>query len=236
VRDWWRDCRVHHGVSASTRIFAAELWSFLRDSTPARERQRYGDMEYDWEHNVNTMSAAVGWRDRLLGVFHSAYQPTDPEQFREMMDALNLDFSRFTFIDLGSGKGRTLLMASEYPFRRIIGVELLPDLDGLAKKNIVAFKNDAQRCFALESVCQDAREYEFPNEPLLVYLFNPLLESGMEQVVTNLEHSLQGHPREVVVLYHNPVLENVIASSPAFQKTGGKLQYSVYRAVCLAQG
>jgi SAM-dependent methyltransferase len=187
-------------------------------------------MEYDWEHHVNTMSAAVGWRDRLLGVFHSPYQPTEPELFREMMDALDFDFAHFTFVDLGSGKGRTLLMASEYPFRRIVGVELIPDLDGLARKNIAAFKNDAQRCFALESMCQDARDYEFPNEPLLVYLFNPFLESGLDQVVVNLERSLHEHPREVAILYHNPLLENVIASSPAFRKTSGTGQYSVYRA------
>lgn len=230
IRDWWRDSREHRSVLATSYLFVTEIIGFLRDSTPARERQRYGDMEYDWEHGVNTMSAAVGWRDRLLGVFHSPYQPTEPELFREMMDALDADCSQFTFIDLGSGKGRTLLMASEYPFRRIVGVELLPDLNSLAQKNISTFKSDAQRCLALESVCLDAREYEFPDEPLLVYLFNPFLESGLEQVVENLEQSLRKCPREALVLYHNPMLGNVIAASPLFEKAGGTHQYSVYRA------
>lgn len=231
LRDWWRDSREHHGTLESSRLFAVEIFGFLRDSTPARQRQRYGDMDYDWEHGVNTMSAAVGWRDRLLGVFHSPYQPTEPELFCEMMDALELDFSRFTFIDLGSGKGRALLMASQYPFRRVIGVELLPDLNSIAQQNILAFKHEAQRCFALESICQDAREYEFPAEPLLVYLFNPFVESGLEQVVGNLGQSLQEHPREVVVLYHNPLLENELASSPRFRKSAGTQQYSIYRSV-----
>ena len=228
IRDWWRDRREHRSIPATSYFFVAEVLGFLRDSTPARERQRYGDMEYDWEHSVNTMSAAVGWRDRLLGVFHSPYQPTEPELFREMIDALDLDLSLFTFIDLGSGKGRTLLMASEYPFRRIVGVELLPDLNGLAQKNISTFKSEAQRCFALESVCQDAREYQFPDEPLLVYLFNPFLESGLEQVVANLELSLQKHPREAVVLYHNPLLENVIAASPLLKNISATHQFTVY--------
>ena len=231
IREWWADSRQHRSMLQTTRLFVNAVFGFLRDSTPARERQRYGDMEYDWEHNVNTMSAAVGWRDRLLGVFHSPYQPTDAELFREMMDALNLDSSRFTFVDLGSGKGRTLLMASEYPFRRIVGVELLPELNSLAQKNIAAFKSDAQRCFALESVCSDAREYEFPAEPLLVYLFNPLLETGLRQVVANLERWFEELPRAVVVLYHNALLENVIAASPMFKKITGTHQYSVYRTV-----
>jgi hypothetical protein len=104
------------------------LWGFLRDSTPHRRRLRYGDADYDWEHRVNTTSAVVGWRERMLGAFHSPYQPTEPELFYEMIEALRartvIDFRDFVFVDLGSCKGRTLLMTSDYPFKRIVGVEL----------------------------------------------------------------------------------------------------------------
>ena len=130
ARQWWNDVARREGRVAATRQLVIALWEFVRDSTPERRRQRYGDAEYDWEHRVNTTSAAVGWRDRLLGVFHSPYQPTESALFHEMLEALreqiHLDFHDFVFVDLGSGKGRTLLMASEYPFRRIVGVELLP--------------------------------------------------------------------------------------------------------------
>ena len=85
---------------------------FVRDSIPERRRQKYGDIDYDWEHRVDTTEATVSFRNRLLGVFHSAYQPTEPEAFHQMMRALPIDCSQFVFIDLGSGKGRTLLMAS----------------------------------------------------------------------------------------------------------------------------
>ena len=82
-------------------------------------------MDYDWEQRVDTTSGTVGWRERLLGIFHSPYMPSDPAEFREMMAALPIDFHKFTFIDVGSGKGRTLLMASEYGFKQIVGVELI---------------------------------------------------------------------------------------------------------------
>ena len=121
---------------AAARQFLAALWEFARDSTPERRRQRYGDADYDWDHRVNTTSGAVGWRERLLGGFHSAYQPTEPGVFREMLEGLQqqtaIDFRDFIFVDLGSGKGRTLLMVSDYPFRRIIGIELLPSLHQIA--------------------------------------------------------------------------------------------------------
>ena len=120
-------------------ILVGNLWEFVVDSTPARRRQRYGDMEYDWEKRVNTTSGTVGWRARLLGVFHSPYQPTEPELFREMMGALPIELERFTFVDIGSGKGRTLLMASEFPFKRIVGVELMEELHRAAEENLRAY-------------------------------------------------------------------------------------------------
>ena len=231
-REWWADRRAREGFISSFRTLVFELWGFLRESTPQSERQRYGDMEYDWDRRVNTTSAAVGWRNRLLGVFHSPYQPTEPGLFREMMDrvqSLGVDLSLLTFLDLGSGKGRTLLMASECPFGRVVGVELLPELNDLAVGNIREFKSETQKCFSVESLCADARTFPLPKEPLLLYLFNPFLESGLAQVVGNLEQSLRSYSRTVIVLYHNPQLANVLDASAALERVAGTHQYSIYR-------
>ncbi len=117
----WKEGVARNGLFATFRSFAGHVWEFVRESTPAQRRSRYGDAEYDWDHRVDTTSATVGWRERLLGHFHSPYQPTEPALFAEMMAGLKIDFQRFTFIDMGSGKGRVLLMAANYPFRRILG-------------------------------------------------------------------------------------------------------------------
>jgi hypothetical protein len=231
ARRWWQDVAAREGRVAATRQLLTAFWEFIRDSMPERKRQLYGDADYDWDHHVNTTSAVVGWRDRLLGVFHSAYQPSEPAIFHEMLDAVQqvgLDFRDFTFIDLGSGKGRTLLMASDYPFRRIVGVELLPSLHRIALENLSKYHSEAQMCFALEAVCADAREFVFPAEPSVLYLFNPLPETGLREVMANLEASLRVHPRAVYVLYHNPLLEHVLSQSAAFEKVGGAQQYSIY--------
>jgi hypothetical protein len=209
----------------------AELWGFLRDSTPEQRRRRYGDVEYDWDHHVNTTRATVSWRDRFLGILHSAYQPTEPNLFREMLLALPIDFSKFTFIDLGSGKGRTLMMASAYPFQRILGVELLPELNRVACENLRSYRNPDQKCFAMESICADAREFEFPPEAIVLYLFNPFPEAGLSAVIHNLERSLRVHPRPVFVLYHNPVLEHLFSHSAAFRKIAGTHQFSLFSGV-----
>jgi SAM-dependent methyltransferase len=229
---WWKEIARREGRVAAARQLLAALWEFVRDSTPERRRQRYGDAEYDWEHRVNTTSAAVSWHDRLLGVFHSPYQPTEAALFHEMLAALreqsHSDFHDFVFLDLGSGKGRTLLMASDYPFRRIIGVELLPSLHQAAQENLNMYRKESQKCFTLESVCADATEFPFPDEPTVLYLFNPFPEAGLKRMIANLEQSLRAHPRAVYVLYHNPLLEHLLSETAAFSKISGTHQYSTY--------
>src|ERR1700730_11998381 len=219
---WWNDVAAREGRLAATRQLLTALGEFVRDSTPERQRQRYGDADYDWEHRVNTTSAAVSWRDRLLAVFHSPYQPTESVLFHEMLDALrqqtHLEFRDFVFVDLGSGKGRTLLMASDYPFRRIVGVELLPALHQVAQENLKKYRSESQKCFALESICADATEFPLPAEPTVFYLFNPFPEAGLKRMIANLEESLREHARAVYVLYHNPLLEHVLGESAALKK------------------
>jgi hypothetical protein len=210
LRRWLLDSLRQQGFRETLHLLTVGLYSFLRDSTPSRRRQRYGDMEYDWDFRVDTTSGTLGWRERLLGEFHSAYQPTDPAAFREMLASLAIDYSKFTFIDLGSGKGRTLLMAAEYPFRRILGVELLPALHQIGQENIRKFRSPERRCFAIEALCADARTFQFPGEPTLLYMFNPLPESLLIEVIHNLEASLGQHPREVFIVYHNPLLRHVL--------------------------
>jgi hypothetical protein len=228
LRDWWREQSRQSTHAKKASLLASTLWSFARDSTPERRRQRYGDMDYDWENRVNTTSGTVGWRSRLLGLFHSPYQPTDPALFREMMASLPIAFETFTFIDIGSGKGRTLLLASEYPFRKIIGVELIAELHTAAEENIRAYHSSSQRCTKIEAVLADAREYELPEEPLVLYFFNPLPECAFSEVLTPLEKSLARAPRPVWIVYHNPMLERLLSGNRAFFRVGGTEQYSIY--------
>jgi SAM-dependent methyltransferase len=231
LREWWSISVAHEGLLGTARRFAAGIFELLRDSTPERRRRRYGDIEYDWEHRVDTTSATVSFRNRLLGVFHSPYQATEPDLFHEMVGGLKIDYSRFVFVDLGSGKGRTLLMATDYPFLRIVGVELLPELHRVAQENVRKYRSNQQKCFRIETILADARDYEFPLEPLVVYLFNPFPPPILESVLTRIEGSVGQNPRPVYLLYHNPLLELVLAKSTVFKKSGGTHQYVLYSNV-----
>ena len=223
VRQWWRRERESKSGFRAAWNLAKVFGEFVRESTPERRRRRYGDAEYDWERRVNTTGGGVGARSRFLGLLHSEYQPIEPEIFREIFGQLEIEFERFTFVDIGSGKGRALLLAAEYPFRKIIGIELLPELHEIAAGNVA---HDGR----IELICGDAARFAFPREPLVVYFFNPLPETGLREVVRNLEVSVREGPRPVYVIYINPVYERTAFGSFQFEKLGGTHQYSVFRS------
>lgn len=230
LRDYWKRERAANGRLTSFRKLGEVVWGFLRDSLPERKRQRYGDVDYDWEFRVDTTSATVGWRTRLLGLLNSPYQPIEPQLFREIMAALAIDFSRFTFLDIGSGKGRALLLAAEYPFARVIGIELLPELNSIAGDNIRKIPDEQRLCREVQALCGDATQFVFPSGPLVVFLFNPLPEAGLRKVIENLEASWRESPRPVYVIYASPVFEDVLAGSSVLSRIGGTQQYSLFGA------
>jgi SAM-dependent methyltransferase len=221
----WGDTRSRKSLVSSAKEISADLWEFVLESMPQRRRARYGDVGYDWEHEgVDTTSATVTARTRLLAAISGApYQPTEPTLFAEMLQALSIDFESFTFIDIGSGKGRTLLMAAELGFRRVIGVELLPELHDIALRNIAASGRPN-----IDSVCVDARNYQFPPGPLVLYLFNPLPAAALSEAIENLQSSVMRHPRDVKIIYHNPLSEDVLARAPFLKKLHGTHQYAIY--------
>jgi SAM-dependent methyltransferase len=225
LRNRWRDTRSRKSLTSSLQEISADIWEFVKESTPQRRRARFGDLDYDWDHaGMNTTSATVSWQTGLLAALSGApYQPTEPGLFNEMLGSLHLDFSQFTFIDVGSGKGRTLLMAAALGFRRVIGVELLPELHNVALANIAASGKSN-----IESVCTDGRDYQFPTDPLVVYLFNPLPAEALEKMVENLRRSLEQHPRQAKVIYHSPLSADILADACFLTKIHSTHQYATY--------
>ena len=84
-------------LAGGSQFGYSHLWEFLRESTPAQRRLRYGDEEYDWDFRVDTTRANLAWRERLLGHFYCAYQATEPAHFTEMMASLQIDFPAVYF-------------------------------------------------------------------------------------------------------------------------------------------
>jgi hypothetical protein len=226
----YREGVRYFGLWRYLRGLASATWSALLELLPSRRKARFGDLDYDWEHSVDTTRSNVGVGTQLLaGLTARPYFASEPWLFEQIMQAIPADFSQFTFIDLGSGKGRVLLMASDYPFQQIVGVEFMPDLHRVAQKNIRSYSSDHQRCRKIQAVCVDARDFQFPPDPLVVYLFNPFSESTFAQVLQNLRQSIEQVLRPVYIAYRFTEFENLLTQADWLEKIAGTEQWAVYK-------
>ena len=210
-----------------------EIWlawyRLFRDMLPDRRQSRCGDLDYDVDHSVNTTRATVSLRTQFTTALAGhQYFASEPWLFQEIMQALPIRFEDFIFIDLGSGKGRALLMASDWPFQRIIGAEFIPELNAIAEQNIAEYSSETQKCKNLESHCLDAREFEFPSGPVVLYLFNPFPEPVFAQVIRKLKQSCEQDPRPVLVAYRYREYEHLLQEGDWLENIAEAPQWVIY--------
>ena len=155
---------------------------------------------------------AIGSYERLLGITtagelkapeygyaHGIYRPTSWLVLRELFRSLDVD-ENDTFVDVGSGMGRVVLMAARRPFRRIIGVERSEEFNEVARSNI-ARNRHRLLCDDIEFLSVDAQQWEVPDDVTVVYLYCPFPSPIFERLVENLIASIDRAPRHVRVIY-----------------------------------
>jgi len=137
--------------------------------------QTYG---VDTSGRLNLRRLAIQSSNRKYG---RDYQGVEPGRFSDALADVRANFADFTFIDLGAGKGRALIMAEKLGFRRLIGVEFSSRLAETARTNLgkLGLTN-------IEVVTEDAAEFPFPDEPLVVFMFNSFGPEVLKRVLENL--------------------------------------------------
>lgn len=158
------------------------------------------------------------------------YWPIRPLPFDNMMRAIGGDLHEFAFIDLGCGKGRALLLAADWPFKRLIGVEFSQKLCDVAERNLEIFRAAGHLHGRHAEVhCIDASAFRYPPEPLVVFLFDPFGPSVLKLVIDQLKASLAASPRACLVAYHLPMHADLFLSASfktvAHQRRSIRLAY-----------
>jgi SAM-dependent methyltransferase len=145
--------------------------------------RREANDDFDTRYGVETSS--MSWVTPTVGSSYmhgTRYNPTSERSVRWAIETAGLPLEQTCFVDVGCGKGRPLIIANEYPFRRIVGVEYAPELAEVARRNL-AKVDKLDRCSV---VCTDASIYEFPDGALLTFLYNPFDWVIYEKVLANL--------------------------------------------------
>ena len=176
---------------------------------------------FDLQYGVDT--SGLIWGEHLRSGerndrWNTAYYGIAPSVFHAAIARLPIDFREFAFIDIGSGKGRAVMLATQYPFAEISGVELAPELHAIAEANLRIFlgARDIQPRVQLE--CMDAVKFALPERPLVLFFYHPFCRPVLKRVLRNLGVSLRARPRPAYVIYINPELRELLDHASFLEK------------------
>jgi SAM-dependent methyltransferase len=207
------------------------VWA-ARDSLAGRYN-RWLEVRFDRRYGVDTCGvhddlAALGARGEHLPQAYG-YEPMQLRVFRRILRAAQIDPHQFVFVDFGSGKGRALLMAAEYGFRRIVGVELAPALHELAERNVAAFSRRRPHPVRIELHCADAADLEIPDGNVFLSFYNPFGEVVLRKVAANIERAYRARPRQMVIAYRNPIHSEVLDELALLRRIVSNKTFALYR-------
>jgi SAM-dependent methyltransferase len=181
---------------------------------------------FDIENGVQTSGLIPG---RFLKTGHAhdrhstAYFGVAPSVFHGLLKRWRrtkpiAPIEEFTFLDLGAGMGRAILLAAEIPFRKVIGVELNPVLAGIAQRNVARWRAAGRVQSQARVICGDAVSTPIPRGPCLVFLFNPFGESVMRRLVKRFAAALAARPGQLDLLYVNNEQDRTIGLQSGFAR------------------
>ena len=212
---------ARHGFLGSLKLIPVNIRWAWRQFTPSNLAERRRERALDRDLGIETADGlSQGAIEVETQIETSAqlvrYEPVPLKIFDDITACLPGNLSAFTFIDIGSGKGRALILATRRGFAEVIGVELSPTLHRVAVKNLAKVGNSLGA--NLYTLNLDARLFQFPPAPSVIFLYNPFGESLMREVVGNIEraHASVSHP--VFLLYHWPVHREVLHESGRWEE------------------
>jgi len=156
----------------------------------------------------------------------TAYYGIAPSILRALLDLWLRELhplapiERTVFLDVGAGKGRAMLLASEYPFLRIEGIELNPKLADIARRNITVWESAPQSAMLAPIALHedDATRMPLPQEPLLAHLFHPFEDRLLRRFLRHVEKDISAHLRPLDLLYVNAEHDSLLDQHPAFER------------------
>lgn len=226
------------GALGSLQFLLTDFPSVFRKYVFDPKRDLASGIEFDQRYNTST-----GGKHNLHHFNISSpnqrygrrYEASDPLTLARLLERLPIRYEDFHFIDYGCGKGRVLLVASQFPFREVSGVDFAPELCNIARNNIRAFQEAVHSSREVHVLCLDAADHILPEGPMVLYLNNPFGEEVMAKVVKKVVASLEWRPRDCCVIYANPVCASLWAAERRFHLFHSDSRYNVYTAGAISQ-
>ena len=126
------------------------------------------------------------------------YFMTREDTILEGLKRVPVDPAEKSFIDVGCGKGICLKAACEFGYKKVAGIEFLPDIADIAKSNMKKLKLDAE-VFQENAITFDRyADYD------VFYFYNPFDATIFKDVIATIDKSLETRPRTIYIIYTSP--------------------------------
>jgi SAM-dependent methyltransferase len=155
--------------------------------------------------------------DKMLSHKINPYGASQPSIIRRAITALGT-IDDYEFFDIGCGKGRAMVVASEFPFRNISGIELSSQLTKVARRNIGIVRRRFPSRPSVDAIEGNAITFPLPKAKLVLFFCHSFGEELLSQLMRNLEVAISSGIGPVFFIYYNPVHGNVLDASPAFTR------------------
>lgn len=195
----------HYDIDEMVAFLDKEVKNGFDIATMQREKEEDFDGKYGTQTSIIMSQFELPediTPDRLF--FSARFHPSPIRTVQFALDILARSGKRyedFVFIDIGTGTGRNLLLASEYPFKEIIGVEISGFLCSLAEDNIKKYNAVAGRQTNIGVHCADALEFEFPKENMVLYFWEPFQEKVGDPFILKLMEFSREHNLHLVLIF-----------------------------------
>lgn len=175
---------------------------------------------FDLKYGIRTNGSLPPWliRSGLAADAHvTAYSGCQPSCARQAL-AVIPNPENFSFVDIGCGKGRALVIASELPFRRIVGVELAPGLVKTARQNARIIQRRYPKRPAIAVIQGDATSVPLPDGDLVILFFHAFGAALVGRLLTHILATVAGTDRTVFLLFENPVNGGMVDALAPFTR------------------
>lgn len=157
----------------------------------------------DWRLGIQTREIIERDQLGLPNVNCHHYVAVGYRDFKRAMNTLRFGPGEDVFVDYGSGKGRVLVMAAEYPFRKIIGLEFSADMNAIAQSNLKRARKKF-KCNDIKIITCDAAQYILPTDVTVIHMYNPFEGETLIEVLQRIHESLLARKRKITLLYTHP--------------------------------
>ena len=178
-------------------------------------RRNVGQLLYERRYGVRTAERVDLADMGLDGEDRVYYAALNWRALRRVLPKSEVS-ERDVFVDFGSGMGRVIVQASQYPFGKVIGVELSAELTDIARDNIKNMRV-RRRCGEIELIASDVLDYDIPDDVTVAFFNNPFRGKIFSEVIDRLVASVDRAPRPVRMIYGNPLEEPYLVSTGRFQ-------------------